>query len=265
MEDEEEVTVETTQQAEAQPDKPIGRAAILAKWKRLNPDAENEPSEEELWEIARENYDGLKGRHNQLSEGSKGLADYVAKDPRFGAAIGMSFGEGEGKIPLMQSLGKLYGPDAFNDSEEFMSGVAEFNEKFNNTKKEQEQADLNFAELTVPRLEKFAKDKNLTDAQLGEILNGLMSLAENMLMGDIPENAIALIHKGLNYDTDVQEAIATGEVEGKNQVVKAKMKEKTQAPSGVVDMGSGTGETSRGTAEVSPGSRNFFGGFPGKR
>ena len=53
---------------------------------------ENEPTEEDLWAFAGEDYDNLKGAHNKVMEGQKGLYDYVAKDPRFGAAIGMSFG-----------------------------------------------------------------------------------------------------------------------------------------------------------------------------
>lgn len=230
MEEEVKITEET----------PRGRAGVLAKFMRDNPEFEGDPSDDELWDYAGNDYDAVKGNYRKVMEGQKGLHDYVAKDPRFGAAIGMSFGDGEDKVPFMQALGRLYGKDAFDDSEEFMRGVEEFNSKYNKDTEDQQKAQENFETLTAPRLEQFAKDNNLTDEQLGEIGSGLMAMAEGMIMGDIPLEAIELVYKGLNYDTDVQEAAVTGEIEGKNQKIRAEMK-KRESPDGVVDMGAGTG------------------------
>lgn len=237
-----EVKVEGTEAATAE--KPKGRAGVLAKFLKENPDYEGDPSDDELWGYAGEDYDNLKGAHSKVMEGQKGLYDYVSKDPRFGAAIGMSFGEGEDKIPLMQAIGRLYGKDAFDDSEEFMKGVEEFNERYNNTAAEQQKAQDNFANLTVPRLDQFAKDNNLTDEQMGEIGSGLMVMAEGMMMGDIPVEAIDLIYKGMNYDKDVQEAADTGYVEGQGEKIRADMKKKTGTPA-IPDLAGGTGAGKR--------------------
>lgn len=221
-----------------------GREGVLAKFRKANPDFEGEPSDAELWDYAGSDYDSLKDNHKKIIDGQKALHDYVAKDPRFGAAIGMSFGEGEDKIPFTRALGRLYGPDAFSDDEELAKGFEEFNDNLTNTRKSAEEAQHNFETLTVPRLESFAKEKNLTDKQLDEIFKGLDEMATAMFMGDVPQDIIALVYKGLNYDTDVHEAAVTGEIEGKNQKIKAEMRKKIPQD-GIVDFGPGTGSMAR--------------------
>lgn len=219
---------------------PKGRAGVLAKFMKANPDFQGDPTDEQLWEYAGGDYDSLKDTHKKVMAGQKGLHDYVTRDPRFGAAIGMSFGEGEDKIPFPRALGRLYGPDAFTDDEELSKGFEEFNSKLKRDEEDLAKAQENFDTLTAPRLEKFAKDKNLSEEQANEIFVGLMNLADAMIMGDIPESAIDIIYKGLNYDTDVQEAATTGEIEGKNKKIRAEMGRKIPQE-GIVDLGIGTG------------------------
>jgi hypothetical protein len=54
-------------------------------------------------------------------------------------------------------------------------------------------------------LNQYVKDKGLTDEQSTEIHSGIMTLADNLLMGVIPVELIDLVYKGLNYEKDVQE------------------------------------------------------------
>lgn len=219
---------------------PRGRAGVLAKFQKANPDFEGDPTDEDLWNYAGEDYDSLKGNHKKLTESMSGFNGYVSKDPRFGAAVGMSFGDGDDKIPFMQALGRMYGPDAFNDSEEFIQGVKEFNEKADRTKQEQATADKNFMELTVPRLIQVAEENALSDEEFEAVKDGLFALGESMLMGDISLELIELIAKGITADRKIQEAADTGFVEGKGENVRAEIKKKTtNAP--IPDLAGGTG------------------------
>lgn len=219
---------------------PQGRAGVLTKFMKANPDFKGEPTDEQLWEYAGGDYDSLKDTHKKVMAGQQGLHDYVARDPRFGAAIGMSFGEGEDKVPFTRALGRLYGPDAFSDDEELSKGFEEFNENLKKTRESAEEAQKNFDTLTAPRLDQFAKENNLTEDQVDSIFQGLDAMASAMFMGDVPLDIIALVHKGLNYDTDVQEAATTGEIEGKNKKIRAEMGKKIPQE-GIVDLGAGTG------------------------
>ncbi|GAB6123861.1 hypothetical protein [Dysgonomonas termitidis] len=221
-------------------EKPAGRKGVLAKFMKANPGFEGEPTEEQLWDFAGNDYAGLKGTHKKVMSGQQGLHDYISGDPRFGAAIGMSFGEGEDKIPFNHALGRLYGPDAFSDDEDFIRGTQEYNQAQAQSRKEQEEAQENFRE-SLERFGQYVADNQLPEERKNAIYDGLMQLAESFLMGNIPTEIFELIDKGQTRDNDVEEAIATAEIEGRNQTIKAKMKEKTERPDGIVDMGSGTG------------------------
>lgn len=201
-----------------------GRAGVMAKYKAANPDVTEDPTDEQLWEYAGNDYDELKSSRNKVVEGNKGLQEYVAKDPRFGAAIGMSFGDGDDKIPFMQALGRLFGKDAFEDNEDFIKGVEEFNKKHNDTLAEQEQANRNFEELTIPRLEQYQKGNDVDDEMMGKIGTVLVTMAEGLLMGDISLELIELAHKGITRDQDVQDAADTGVVEGRNEKIRVEKK-----------------------------------------
>lgn len=219
-------------------EKPRGRAGVLAKWKSANPEATEEPDDDTLWSTAQEGYEGLKGKYKAMESGQQGLSDYISKDPRFGAAIGMSFGEGEDKVPFTQALGRLYGSDAFSDDEDFAKGIAEYTEKQANDKKEQEEAQKNFAE-SMKRFDEFIKANSLSEEEQTRIKDEMFTLAESILLGNIPDTIFELIHKGVSYDKDVQAAADTGFVEGKNEKVRADVKRKT-SPNDLPDLGNPT-------------------------
>lgn len=222
-------------------DTPKGRAGVLAKFQKANPDFEGEPTDEDLWGFAGEDYDSIKGAHKKNMADQQSFADFLAKNPRFGGIVGMSHGEGNDKIPVGRAIGRMYG-DVLQEDDDFWEGVKEYELSQVQSKEELEEAQKNFDNLTVPRLEQFAKDNNLSKEQIEPILQGLDSMALAMYMGDISSEMIDLVYKGLNYDTDVQEAATTGEIEGKNTKIRAEMQKKIPQE-GIVDLGAGTGVT----------------------
>ena len=235
-------TIVETPEGEAtvtQVETPRGREGVLAKWRKENPDFEGDPTEEQLWEYAGGDYDNVKGSYKKMSEGMTGLNEYIAKDPRMGAAIGMSFGEGEDKIPFNHALGRLYGPDGLSDDEDFIRGTKEYNDAQAQSRKEQEEAQANFQE-SLKRFEQYCIDNSLPAERKDELFEGIMQLAESFLMGNIPTEIFELIDKGQTSDQRVQEAADTGFVEGKGETVRAEMKKKT-ANTDIPDMAGGTG------------------------
>lgn len=253
------VQVEETKEDTA----PKGRAGVLAMWHTQNPEAGREPTDEELWELAQTNFETKNGQRKDLISANVGLSEATQRDPKFGGMLGLMLGEE--KKPFSYAAGRMYGKDALNDDEDFLQGVQEYNDAQSKSQAEAEQASQNFQE-SMQRFEKFVGDKQLTEEQREILYGGIVDLAESFLNGNIPDNIFDLIHKGLNYEQDVEEAIATGEAAGRNQKIETKVKKKETKPSDMVDLGGGSDVSAANRQKgVAPSSSNFFGGFPGKR
>lgn len=218
---------------------PRGRAGVLAKFQKANPDYQGEPTDEELWGYAGEDYDSVKGAHKKNLEDQAKFGEFLANNPRFGGIVGASYGEGDDKVSVGRAIGRAYG-DVLQEDEDFWKGVEENELAQVQSREELEKAQQNFDTLTAPRLEQFAKENNLSEDQIDSILQGLDKMAVAMFMGDIPLDIIDLVHKGLNYDSDIQEAADTGYVEGKGEVVRPALKKLT-SDTPIPDMAGGTG------------------------
>ena len=220
---------------------PKGRAVTLAAYKTMHPDITEEPDDESLYDFANNRHSELEGRHNEMVGANTRLAELVTKDPKLGAVLSMLVGENPKSLPF--AVSSVYGKGAFelegDELNDYEDGHQEYLNAQAKSEAEREQAANNYQE-SLSRLEKYVAENGLDEEQSGKLRSGIMDLGESFLMGNIPNDVFVLIHKGLNYDRDVQEAADTGFVEGKNNVVEAKMKEKTG--SGVIpDLGSGTG------------------------
>ena len=218
-----------------------GRPAIMEMYKSSNPDTEGEPDDDSLWGFAHNRYADLEGRHKSLSDANTRLAGLVAKDPKLAAVISILLGDEPKSLPY--AVANVYGKEPFDLEgealEEFESGYQENLKRLADSQKLQDQAMDNIGKYQE-RLEKYGKDNSLTGEQLDQVHGAVVQMAESILMGDIPDSIIDLAYKGLNYDKDVQEAAQTGVIEGKNQKIEAKMKEKTGS-SPVPDLGNSSG------------------------
>jgi hypothetical protein len=239
--------MEETEEKVPEEVKPKGRAAALEAYKAANPDLQEEPDDDALHDFHGNRYSELEGRHkevegkyNELNGANTRLAELVAKDPRLAAVLSMIAGEKPKSFPY--AVGRVYGKEPFDlegDAlEEFESGYQENLKRLSESEKAREAALKNLGEYEAT-LSGYVKEKGLTDEQQSEIHSGIMTLADNLLMGVIPSELIDLVYKGLNYEKDVQEAADTGFVEGKNDVIDAKLK-KPETKS-VPDLGNGTG------------------------
>jgi len=222
---------------------PQGRDAILNAYKSANPDSQ-EPDDASLYDFANTRHSELQKQHGELQNkydnlngANVRLAELVSKDPKFGATLSMMSGDKPKSFPY--AIASVYGKDLSNlegdDLEEFEKGYQENLSQLANSKKEQEAAMKNI-ETYNNTLDDFSKENSLSPEQKSEVHNGIMQLAENILMGNISKDLIDMVYKGLNYEKDMKDAANTGYVEGKNTVAEAKMKEKT-TPGAVPDFG----------------------------
>jgi hypothetical protein len=236
----ENIMAEQTEEKVQEELKPKGRAAALAEYRAANPDLQDEPDDDTLHDFRNGRYSELEGQYNELNGANTRLAELVSKDPRLAAVLSMVAGENPKSFPY--AVANVYGKEPFDlegDAlEEFEAGYQESLKRLSESEKARETALKNLGEYETT-LNGYVKEKGLTDEQLAEIHNGIMTLADNLLMGVIPVELIDLVYKGMNYEKDVQEAADTGFVEGKNNVIDAKLKKPDTRT--VPDLGNGTG------------------------
>jgi hypothetical protein len=233
MKDEKESTAEVVQEENQTPK---GRAAFLAMMQEKKPDY-NPESDDQLFDDVHSMHSEMKGQLDKHKESNSKLAGLVAKDPKFGATLGMVAGEGK-SFPY--AVSKVYGKQPFelegNDLEEFEKGYQEQLAALAESEELQAQASANFAK-SQELISKICADNELDEAQSAEIYNDIMDYADDLLMGNIKESLITEIIKGKNYDQDVQDAAEAGKVEGLNQKIDAKLKKPEAA---MPDMGTKT-------------------------
>jgi hypothetical protein len=232
-----------------------GRAKMLAIYKQANPELTDEPDDEALYNYGAEAH----GKHKRLAEANGRLADLMTRDPRLAAAIGMIAGDEPKSLPY--AIGKVYGKDAFKeetDLEEFEQGYQESLQRLAESEKLLKQAQENIKTYEDALLQ-YGKDNSLTDEEVDAIHAGVIELANNILMGNIPVTLIELIHKGQNYDKDVAAAADTGYIEGKNEKIDAKMK--NFRGGAMPDLSATTGAGGGRTAPVERPKKSFFDGM----
>jgi hypothetical protein len=233
-----------------------GRAAALSAYREANPDVQEEPDDDMLHDFHGSRYSELEGKYNKLNEPNIRLAEQVTKDPRLAALFSEIAGENPKSFPY--AVGRIFGKEGWGlegkDLEEFEAGYQENLKQLAESEKLREQATENIGKYETT-LSQYVTDNGLTEEQSSEIHNGIMKVADNLLMGIVPVELIDWVRKGLNYEKDVQEAVDTGFAEGKNANIDAKLKKPEVGA--VPDLGNNSGA---GKNKVKPPKGGL--GFP---
>lgn len=212
---------------------PKGRAAFMAMMQEKNPDY-NPESDDQLFDDVHSMHSEMKGQLEQHQGSNAKLAGLVAKDPKFGATLGMVAGEGK-SFPY--AVAKVYGKEPFelegDDLEEFEKGYQESLVEIGASQAAQAEAKKNIEQYFAD-LDKYCEGKS--EEEKAALNEKIYAMADNFLNGVISIQTIELVDKGINYDQDVQDAADTGVVEGRNQ----KMDMVTSKPETLPDMGAKT-------------------------
>lgn len=153
---------------------------------------------------------GYKEREGKFS-------NMFTSDPR-SARLMMEWKEGtDPAVALM----RLYGEDikAALDDPEKQDAIAEANREYmERVAKESEYEKEYTSNLTnsINTLEKIQQELGLSDEQIDEAMKLLITIAKEAMLGKFTEETIRMAIKARNYDADVAQAGAEGEVRGKN-------------------------------------------------
>lgn len=177
----------------------------------------------------------LMAHLNKNSEQTKKIAEAISKYPQLAQALSDII---NGKRGAAGSLARYFGKD-FMSAEE---GTPEFDEIVKaeeERKKELEDATKSEKEYqdninkSMPQIEEFCKSKGYdTDEFLGSAWDKLVG---PILSGNYTPEVLDMLDKSFNYDKDVSDAMAAGEVKGRNVNI-SKLKENTGdgLPKGII-------------------------------
>lgn len=157
------------------------------------------------------------------------LADMFAQDPR-SARLVMAMKDGED--PTV-TLIRMYGTelkDALDDpekQEEFAKANREYMQRVSEEKEYEKQWGENIEE-SLREVERVQTEQGLSDDDVDGALAWLFTTAKEIMLGKISPEALSMAIKAKNYDVDVEQAGAEGEVRGKN----ARVTEELRRPQG---------------------------------
>ena len=191
---EEEEKEPTSASIVASPPPPKGRTAFMARYRGANSDNTDDPDDDTMYDWAGMQIDDLSSRYKSVNGANEKLAEVVGQDPRFAQFIAMVAG-GEN---LMYALGKTFGNmvDELDDEaiENLRKGQEEYSARYKRVRE-------NFSTYEST-LKAYGEKNGLTPDQLSDVNNAILDIAEAINEGDIPEEVIDNVWKGLDYNTE---------------------------------------------------------------
>lgn len=150
-------------------------------------------------------------------EREKAFSDMFTSDPRTASFI-TDWRKGED--PTIGMI-RRFGPeikDAIDDPD-MQEKIAEANKEYVDrvaaSKKLDEEYQKNIAE-TLSYLSKMQEEKGLPDDQIDNVMEFLIGIVHDGIVGKFSHETIHMAMKALNHDTDVEDADRAGEVRGRN-------------------------------------------------
>lgn len=181
--------------------------------------------DEALFGQINDDYDGYEKELGTYREREKALSDLFASNPR-SAAFLTDWRNGEDPIV---GLVRKFGDDfkaALEDPEK-AEALAEANKEYaERVAKEdefEEQYQKNLAE-TLVTIEQIQQEENLSDEDVDNVMEFLISIMKDGLLGKFSAESIRMAIKAINHDLDVQEASHEGEVKGRNAKIEEKLR-----------------------------------------
>lgn len=174
-----------------------------------------------------------------LRENEKKLTDMFAKDPR-SATFLMQWRDGGNPV---SELVRMYGKDFVEYMAEHPDEMAdqekEYLDRVANEKGYEEEYEKNIG-ATRDAIDRFQEERGLSDDETNAIVDKILAIAHDVILGKIDEESLDAVSKALGYDEAVAEASREGEVRGKNSRESQRLKLK-KAGDGVPRLGGGGG------------------------
>lgn len=192
------------------------RELFIERLKAKYPD-DNFDDEEVLYDRLGEDYDDAENQIAEYKKHEDGLAGMFAADPRSAAYLNSWR---NGANPAVELI-RLFGDEVLEavndpDKQEAMEEARkEYLDKVSKSKELEEEYSKNL-EVSLEELSKFQEDNNLTDEELDNVSEFIMTIITDGINGKITRDTMEMALKALNHDTDIAEASHEAEVRGKN-------------------------------------------------
>lgn len=210
--------------------KPVSsnRQKAIERMKGKYPDR-NFDDDEVFFGAINDDYDGVVAENNGYKEREKAFSDMFSSDPR-SAAFLTNWRKGEDPaVQLVRQFGTEI-KDAIDDperQEQIAAANKEYVERVAKEKQLDEEYQSNLA-ASLQTLEAFQQKNGLTDEEIDQVMEFLVSIMKDGIMGKFSEESMQMARKAIMHDADVTTASEEGEVKGKNAKVEEKLRKQNK-------------------------------------
>lgn len=181
--------------------------------------------DEDLFGQINDDYDNYDKDVESYKEREKSLSDLFASDPRSGSFLTSWRNGGDPAVELVRQFGDDF-VEALNDPERqdaIAQASKEFAEKVAKEKDFDEQYQKNIGE-TLELIATIQEEKGWSDEQVDTIMEFLVGIMKDGILGKFSRESIEMASKAINYDLDVEDASMQGEIRGRNTKIEEKLR-----------------------------------------
>ena len=208
-------------------------------------------TDDELFEKINEDYDTNETERARYKKNEDELISMFSADP---SAASLFVAMRDGSKNFIGKLFELYGPqvrEALDDPEvmeEITEGSSKYLQRVAESKKYEDEAAKNL-EKSVADFDAYVAEKGLSEDEASKLWETYWQVVEDGVVHKMQPSILDMISKGLNYDSDVEQAEVAGEVRGRNTKIEEKLR-KSKRGDGMADLGSrNVGTTARDMPE----------------
>ena len=204
------------------------RSRLVERLRAKYPDKEY-VEDEVLFSQIYDDYDTYDQELAGYHERDKTMSDMFESNPSSASFFTEWRNGGDPIVLMIQKYGDEF-KDALEDPDR-VEAIAQANKEYAARIAESEKYEAEFAkniEETNATLDKVQEEDGLRDEQVDEAISFLMTLMKDCLVGKVSADSIRMAVKAVNYDTDVEEAEAVGEVRGRNAKIVEKLRKSNQ-------------------------------------
>lgn len=222
-----EQSFDTGENAQTEAEKVSNRDMWKKKYREAYPDHEFSDENEDTWyEIANKRFDEhneIKEKYKKTETAAEGLKRVFNTYPEALAFIRDLDKSGD----FAYALSKNFDPDTIKplegepDWDAFEKGKKERMERLKQQSEYQAKVAENIG-ATVKVMQEFTTKNNIGEQEGTAFVERVASVLQNAIDGNITEETLTLLYKGLNKDQEVKEAKQAGEIEGRNAAIDAK-------------------------------------------
>lgn len=221
------------------------REQQLERLRKKYPD-KNFNDDEEIYGQINDDYEQYEHELGEYQGREKSLSDMFAADPRSAQLLTDMHNGIDPVLGLVRNFGMEI-KDVLDDPE-MQDKIAEANkeyiERVAKSKELDDEYERNMGE-TLDTLSRFQSEHGMSDDQTDKVVQTLLGIVRDGVMGKFSASTLDMVCKALNYDRDVAAAGEEGEIAGRNTKITEKLRKSKQGD-GTAPLGGKNGHGSGG-------------------